>query len=140
MATEWSEHLSLRLKPGAGVLAGGGVPDARGVLLSAFFFSSRRRHTRYIGDWSSDCALPIFPEFIKKVKDKNSEVRLMGFGHRVYKNYDPRAKIMQKMCHAVLKETGHGDDPMLSVALERSEERRVGKEWRARWGTGTIKE
>ena len=51
-----------------------------------------------------------------KVKDKNSEVRLMGFGHRVYKNYDPRAKIMQKMCHAVLAETGHGDDPMLKVA------------------------
>ncbi len=58
------------------------------------------------------------PDFIKKVKDKNSEVRLMGFGHRVYKNYDPRAKIMQRMCHAVLKETGHGDDPMLKVALE----------------------
>jgi citrate synthase len=58
------------------------------------------------------------PDFIKKVKDKNSEVRLMGFGHRVYKNYDPRAKIMQKMCHAVLKETGHGDDPMLKVAME----------------------
>ena len=58
------------------------------------------------------------PDFIKRVKDKNSEVRLMGFGHRVYKNYDPRAKIMQKMCHAVLKETGHGDDPMLKVALE----------------------
>src|SRR2546430_822561 len=58
------------------------------------------------------------PEFIRKVKDKSSEVRLMGFGHRVYKNYDPRAKIMQKMCHAVLKETGHGDDPMLKVALE----------------------
>src|SRR5277367_418761 len=58
------------------------------------------------------------PEFIAKVKDKNSEVRLMGFGHRVYKNYDPRAKIMQMMCHAVLKETGHGDDPMLKVALE----------------------
>src|SRR5205807_8942494 len=53
------------------------------------------------------------PDFIKKVKDKNSEIRLMGFGHRVYKNYDPRAKIMQKMCHAVLAETGHGDDPML---------------------------
>src|ERR1700728_45213 len=58
------------------------------------------------------------PDFIKRVKDKNSDVRLMGFGHRVYKNYDPRAKIMQKMCHAVLKETGHGDDPMLKVALE----------------------
>ena len=58
------------------------------------------------------------PDFIKKVKDKNSEVRLMGFGHRVYKNYDPRAKIMQKMCHAVLNETGQGDDPMLKVAME----------------------
>src|SRR6202040_513260 len=42
----------------------------------------------------------------------------MGFGHRVYKNYDPRAKIMQKMCHAVLAETGHGDDQMLKVAME----------------------
>jgi citrate synthase len=58
------------------------------------------------------------PDFIKRVKDKNSDVRLMGFGHRVYKNYDPRAKIMQKMCHAVLAETGHDDDPMLKVALE----------------------
>jgi citrate synthase len=58
------------------------------------------------------------PDFIKRVKDKNSEVRLMGFGHRVYKNYDPRAKIMQRMCHAVLAETGHDDDPMLKVALE----------------------
>src|ERR1700678_3967946 len=58
------------------------------------------------------------PDFIKKGTDKNSEVRRRGFGHRVYKNYDPRAKIMQKMCHAVLKETGHGDDPMLKVALE----------------------
>src|SRR5215218_7865653 len=58
------------------------------------------------------------PEFIKRVKEKNSEVRLMGFGHRVYKNYDPRAKIMQKMCHAVLAETGHRDDPMLKVAME----------------------
>jgi len=58
------------------------------------------------------------PDFIKRVKDKNSEVRLMGFGHRVYKNYDPRAKIMQKMCHAVLRETGHDDDPILKVALE----------------------
>jgi citrate synthase len=57
------------------------------------------------------------PEFIKKVKDKNSNVRLMGFGHRVYKNYDPRAKIMQQTCHQVLKETGH-NDPLLDVAME----------------------
>jgi len=58
------------------------------------------------------------PEFIAKVKDKNSNVRLMGFGHRVYKNYDPRAKIMQQMCHKVLKETGHANDPLLPIALE----------------------
>ena len=58
------------------------------------------------------------PDFIRRVKDKNSEVRLMGFGHRVYKNYDPRAKIMQRMCHAVLAETGHGDDQLLNVAME----------------------
>ncbi|KAA0077013.1 citrate synthase [Tardiphaga sp. P9-11] len=58
------------------------------------------------------------PDFIAKVKDKNSSVRLMGFGHRVYKNYDPRAKIMQETCHEVLKETGHGGDEMLAVAME----------------------
>jgi citrate synthase len=58
------------------------------------------------------------PEFIAKVKDKNSQVRLMGFGHRVYKNYDPRAKLMQQTAHEVLKETGHGDDPLLHIAME----------------------
>ena len=58
------------------------------------------------------------PDFIKKVKEKDSKVRLMGFGHRVYKNYDPRAKIMQQMCHKVLKETGHANDPLLPIALE----------------------
>ncbi|NEW88856.1 MULTISPECIES: citrate synthase [Rhodopseudomonas] len=58
------------------------------------------------------------PDFIAKVKDKNSSVRLMGFGHRVYKNYDPRAKIMQQVCHEVLAETGHHGDPLLKVAME----------------------
>ena len=58
------------------------------------------------------------PDFVRHVKDKNEHEIQYGFGHRVYKNYDPRAKIMQKMCHAVLKETGHGDDPMLKVAME----------------------
>jgi citrate synthase len=58
------------------------------------------------------------PDFIKRVKDKNSSVRLMGFGHRVYKNYDPRAKIMQQTCHEVLAETGHHGDPLLKVAME----------------------
>jgi citrate synthase len=58
------------------------------------------------------------PEFIRKVKDKNSNVRLMGFGHRVYKNYDPRAKIMERTCHEVLGELGIKDDPLLDLALE----------------------
>jgi citrate synthase len=58
------------------------------------------------------------PDFIEKVKDKNSHVRLMGFGHRVYKNYDPRAKIMQASCHEVLAELGIKDDPLLDLAAE----------------------
>jgi citrate synthase len=57
------------------------------------------------------------PEYIKRAKDKSDPFRLMGFGHRVYKNYDPRAKIMQKTCHEVLDAVGHGDD-VLKVALE----------------------
>jgi len=56
------------------------------------------------------------PEFIKGVK--NRERLLMGFGHRVYKNYDPRAKVMQKTTHEVLDELGKHDDPVLKVALE----------------------
>lgn len=58
------------------------------------------------------------PAFIDKVKDKNSGIRLMGFGHRVYKNYDPRAKVMQKTAHDVLNELGIKDDPLLEVAME----------------------
>jgi citrate synthase len=58
------------------------------------------------------------PAFIEKVKDKSSHVRLMGFGHRVYKNYDPRAKIMQQTAHEVLAELGIKDDPLLDVARE----------------------
>jgi len=58
------------------------------------------------------------PEFIEKVKDKDSHVRLMGFGHRVYKNYDPRAKIMERTCHEVLAEMGIKDDPLLDLAME----------------------
>ena len=58
------------------------------------------------------------PELIKKAKDKTSGFRLMGIGHRVYKNYDPRAKVMQKTCHEVLDALGHRDDPLLKVALE----------------------
>ena len=58
------------------------------------------------------------PEYVKKAKDKTSSFRLMGFGHRVYKNYDPRAKVMQKTCHEVLNSLGVKDDPLLKVAIE----------------------
>jgi citrate synthase len=57
------------------------------------------------------------PEFIKKVKDKNSGVRLMGFGHRVYKNHDPRAKLMRETCHEVLNELGLHNDRLFKLAL-----------------------
>lgn len=58
------------------------------------------------------------PEFIKRAKDKSDPFRLMGFGHRVYKNYDPRARVMHKTCHEVLGELGIKDDPLLDVAME----------------------
>jgi citrate synthase len=58
------------------------------------------------------------PEFVKKAKDKTSGFRLMGFGHRVYKNYDPRAKVMQKTCHQVLDALDKRDEPLLKVAIE----------------------
>ncbi len=58
------------------------------------------------------------PEFIARAKDKNDSFRLMGFGHRVYKNYDPRAKIMQRTCYEVLEELGIHNDPLLSLAIE----------------------
>lgn len=58
------------------------------------------------------------PEFIERAKDKDDPFRLMGFGHRVYKNYDPRARVMQQTCHEVLGELGITDDPMLDVAME----------------------
>jgi len=58
------------------------------------------------------------PAFIEKVKDKNSGVKLMGFGHRVYKNFDPRAKLMRETCHEVLEELGLQDDPLFKLAME----------------------
>jgi citrate synthase len=57
-------------------------------------------------------------EFMEKVKDKNSGVKLMGFGHRVYKNYDPRAKLMQETCNEVLAELGLENDPLFKLAKE----------------------
>jgi citrate synthase len=60
-------------------------------------------------------------EFVRQVKDKNSGIKLMGFGHRVYKNYDPRAKLMRETCHEVLDALGLHDDPIfkLAMALEK---------------------
>jgi citrate synthase len=58
------------------------------------------------------------PEFVKRAKDKNDGFRLMGFGHRVYKNYDPRAAVMRKTCHEVLDTLGIRDEPLLELAME----------------------
>jgi citrate synthase len=58
------------------------------------------------------------PEFIKRAKDKNDHFRLSGFGHRVYKNYDPRARVMQRTCKEVLEIVGIKNDPLLQVAME----------------------
>ena len=67
---------------------------------------------REIGDTSK------IPEFIAKVKDKNSGIKLMGFGHRIYKNYDPRATVLRKTCSEVLAELGKIDEPLLKIAIE----------------------
>jgi citrate synthase len=58
------------------------------------------------------------PEFVERAKDKNDNFRLMGFGHRVYKNYDPRAAVLRKACHQVLDELGVRDEPLLDLAME----------------------
>lgn len=58
------------------------------------------------------------PEFLERAKDKDDPFRLMGFGHRVYKNYDPRAKVIQKSCHEVLDELGIRNEPRLKLAME----------------------
>ncbi|HZF18035.1 MAG TPA: citrate synthase [Steroidobacteraceae bacterium] len=61
------------------------------------------------------------PKFLALVKDKSSSVRLMGFGHRVYKNFDPRAQIIRAMCHKVLKQMGRTDNPLFELALRLEE-------------------
>jgi citrate synthase len=65
-----------------------------------------------IGDVSN------IPEYIQRAKDPDDPFRLMGFGHRVYKNYDPRAKVMQQTCHEVLDSLGVRNEPLLQVAME----------------------
>ncbi|MCH9755975.1 MAG: citrate (Si)-synthase [Gammaproteobacteria bacterium] len=67
---------------------------------------------RQIGDVSN------IKEYIKRAKDKNDPFRLMGFGHRVYKSYDPRAKVMRDTCHKVLKAVGAQDEPLFKLAME----------------------
>jgi citrate synthase len=61
------------------------------------------------------------PKFLARVKDKDANVRLMGFGHRVYKNFDPRAKIIREMCHKVLARLGKSDNPLFELALRLEE-------------------
>ena len=60
-------------------------------------------------------------KYVEKAKDKDDPFRLMGFGHRVYKNFDPRATIIREMCHKVLKQLGRVDAPMFELALELEE-------------------
>src|SRR5205085_2003748 len=71
-----------------------------------------------LGDIQRQGGIARIGEFVAKVKDKNSGVKLMGFGHRVYKNYDPRAKLMRETCHEVLSELGLGNDPLFKLAME----------------------
>ncbi len=71
-----------------------------------------------LGDIQKAGGVEKIGEFIKQVKDKNSGVKLMGFGHRVYKNYDPRAKLMQETCKEVLGELGLENDPLFKLAME----------------------
>jgi citrate synthase len=61
------------------------------------------------------------PKFLAMAKDKSSHARLMGFGHRVYKNFDPRAKIIREMCHKVLAKLGRSDNPLFELALRLEE-------------------
>ena len=70
-----------------------------------------------LGDIQKNGGVEKIGEFIKQVKDKNSGVKLMGFGHRVYKNYDPRAKLMQETCKEVLLEMGLQNDPLFKLAM-----------------------
>ena len=74
-----------------------------------------------LGDIQKNGGIEKIGDFIRQVKDKNSGVKLMGFGHRVYKNYDPRAKLMQETCKEVLMEMGLQNDPLfkLAMALEK---------------------
>ena len=60
-------------------------------------------------------------KYVLKAKDKNDPFRLMGFGHRVYKNYDPRARIIRKVCHEVLESTGNADSPLMELAVKLEE-------------------
>ena len=71
-----------------------------------------------LGDIQKQGGVARIGEFVSKVKDKNSGVKLMGFGHRVYKNYDPRAKLMRETCHEVLNELGLQNDPLFELAMK----------------------
>ncbi|YBM03412.1 citrate/2-methylcitrate synthase [Escherichia coli] len=79
------------------------------------FAATKRRLRKMLEEISS--VGNVIPEFVRRAKDKNDSFRLMGFGHRVYKNYDPRATVMRETCHEVLKELGTKDD-LLEVAME----------------------
>jgi citrate synthase len=70
---------------------------------------------REIGDISN------IPKYLARARDRDDPFRLMGFGHRVYRNYDPRARIIRQMCHEVLAKPGTGNDPLFELALRLEE-------------------
>src|SRR3546814_12301410 len=83
-----------------------------GMIVFICFFKQKTAYEMRISDWSADvCSSDL----------KQSGVRLMGFGHRVYKNFDPRATIIREHCHKVLKHLGKENDPLLELALKLEE-------------------
>ena len=93
-------------------------PNQKASQLAEELDVSVRTLHRYINMLEEIGSVDRIPEFIERAKDKDDPFRLMGFGHRVYKNYDPRAKVMQQTCHEVLDNLGVRDEPLLRVAME----------------------
>ena len=103
---------------------------AAGIACAVGPGARRRERGRAARCWRRSATSPRCREFIQKVKDKNSGVRLMGFGHRVYKNYDPRAKLMRETCHEVLNELGLHNDRLFKLAHRAGKNRARGRLFR----------
>ena len=121
------------LRGRVGIVTGGGVRVGRAIALglarsgvdvfihynrSAEPAETTAREIRDLGVSAEIGSVDHIPEFIARAKDKDDPFRLMGFGHRVYKNFDPRATIIREMCHKVLARLGRQDTPLFDLALE----------------------